>query len=35
MWAEKAGFHAPSPRLAAYLAEMMARPAFQRAAALP
>jgi glutathione S-transferase len=35
MWAEKAGFPAPPPRLAAYLAEMMARPAFQRAAALP
>ncbi|MGR3443799.1 MAG: glutathione S-transferase family protein [Roseovarius sp.] len=35
MWAGKAGFPAPPARLAAYLETMMARPAFQRAAALP
>jgi glutathione S-transferase len=35
MWAGKAGFAAPPARLAEYLAMMMARPAFQRAAALP
>lgn len=35
MWAGKAGFAAPPARLAAYLEAMMARPAFQRAAALP
>ena len=35
MWAGKAGFPAPPARLAAYLDAMMARPAFQRAAALP
>ena len=35
IWAGKAGFPAPPARLAAYLDEMMARPAFQRVAALP
>ena len=34
MWAGKAGFPEPPARLAAYLEAMMARPAFQRAAAL-
>ncbi|MFB9150004.1 glutathione S-transferase family protein [Roseovarius ramblicola] len=35
IWAGKAGFPAPPARLAAYLEAVTARPAFQRAAALP
>jgi glutathione S-transferase len=34
-WADRAGFPAPPERLAEYLDAMIARPAFQRAAALP